>query len=150
MAGIADLKARLAEIENEIKAKTGKAYTDLGRAVAAAYSLGSNSITVTEEIREILEELLVGTNPRVRGKRVTAKAVTARLVDVFGVEATRANSVLAEFEKAKLKKFLPRIAVALDDIESKKETNSKAAFAAIRSVYSEMGGSASPTPTQSE
>ena len=143
MAGIADLKARLAEIETEIKNKTEKAYVDLGRAIVAAYESGADSIEVTEEIREILEELTAGAAPRARGKRVTAKAVTARLVDGFGVETEKVNAALEEFEKAKIKKFLPPINAALDDLEAKGTVNAASALAALRAVFKEMGGAIS-------
>lgn len=140
MAGIADLKARLAEIESEIKNKTEKAYVDLGRAVAAAYESGSDSIPLTDDIREILEELTAGAAPRARGKRVSSKAITARLVDVFGVESEKVNAALEEFEKAKIKKFLPKISAALDECEAKGTVNSTSALAALRAVVKEMGG----------
>ena len=151
MAGIADLKAKLAEIENEIKAKTEKAYVDLGRAVAEAYKAGDETIAVSDEIREILEELTSGAEARPRGKRVTAKAVTARLVEVFGVETEKVNAALEEFEKAKIKKFLPPINAALDELESKGTVNAASALAALRSVFKEMGGAvpAGSTPPTS-
>lgn len=150
MAGIADLKAKLAELEDEIKSKTEKAYSDLGRAVAAAYESKSNSIPVTDEIREILDELTSGASPRARGKRITVKSVSARLVDVFSVESSKAQAALEEFEKAKLKKFLPRITSALDECVAQNKINSTSALAALRAVYSDMTGSpatASPSTT---
>ena len=155
MAGIADLKAKLAEIENEIKAKTEKAYVDLGRAVAEAYKAGDNTISVSDEIREILEELTSGAEARPRGKRVTVKALTTRLVEIFGVEPGKVSAALEEFDKAKIKKFLPPINAALNEMESKGILDAASALSALRSVFKEMGGtvpagSTPPTPSPAE
>lgn len=138
MAGIADLKAKLAEIESEIEAKTQKAYSDLGRAVAAVYKSGSNSISVTDEIREILEELTSGASPRARGKRITAKSVTARLVDAFGLSTEEAEKHLNDFSAARVKKFLPLISTELDNLEANGKTDSQSVVEMLRELKIKM------------
>ena len=65
------------------------------------------------------------------------------IVDGFGVETEKVNAALEEFVKAKIKKFLPPINAALDDLEAKGTVNAASALAALRSVFKEMGGTIS-------